>query len=185
VRASSGTIEFDGERIERMSPERIVRMGISQVPEGRQTFVELTVRENLTIGAYTRGDRAGIRRDMDRVFSYFPVLAERSKQTAGLLSGGEQQMLAIGRALMARPRLLLLDEPSMGLAPLLVREIFQIVQTINREEQLTIVVVEQDASLALGIADHGYVLEAGRIVLEDAAASLRENEAVRRAYLGY
>jgi branched-chain amino acid transport system ATP-binding protein len=185
LRPSSGTIEFAGQRIDRLSPEAIVRLGISQVPEGRQTFSELTVRENLMIGAYSRRDGAGVKQDLDRVFSYFPVLAERTKQTAGLLSGGEQQMLAIGRALMARPRLLLLDEPSMGLAPLLVREIFSIIETINKEERLTIVVVEQDANLALHIAQHGYVLEAGAVVLDDAAARLRANEAVRRAYLGY
>ena len=185
LRPSSGTIEFAGQRIDRLSPEAIVRLGISQVPEGRQTFSELTVRENLMIGAYSRRDSAGVKRDIARVFSYFPVLAERTKQTAGLLSGGEQQMLAIGRALMAQPRLLLLDEPSMGLAPMLVREIFSIIETINKEERLTIVVVEQDANLALDIAQHGYVLEAGAVVLDDAAAHLRANEAVRRAYLGY
>jgi branched-chain amino acid transport system ATP-binding protein len=186
LRPSSGTIEFAGERIDKLSPEAIVRLGISQVPEGRQTFAELTVRENLTIGAYTRRDGGShVRKDMDRVFSYFPVLAQRAKQTAGLLSGGEQQMLAIGRALMAQPRLLLLDEPSMGLAPMLVREIFSIIETINKEEKLTIVVVEQDANLALHIAQRGYVLEAGTIAVEDEAARLRENEAVRRAYLGY
>jgi branched-chain amino acid transport system ATP-binding protein len=186
LRPSSGTIEFAGERIDKLSPEAIVRLGISQVPEGRQTFAELTVRENLTIGAYTRRDGGShVRKDMDRVFSYFPVLAQRAKQTAGLLSGGEQQMLAIGRALMAQPRLLLLDEPSMGLAPMLVREIFSIIETINKDEKLTIVVVEQDANLALHIAQRGYVLEAGTIAVEDEAARLRENEAVRRAYLGY
>lgn len=182
---SHGTIELDGKRINGVSPERLVRLGVSQVPEGRQIFTELTVQENLRLGAYTRRDRDGVKRDMKRVIEYFPVLGERSRQTAGLLSGGEQQMLAIGRALMAKPRLLLLDEPSLGLAPLLVRQIFEIIKTINEEEKLTILLVEQDASLALAIADHGYVLEAGTVAIEAPAEELRGNESVRRSYLGY
>lgn len=185
LRPSRGTIELDGRRIDRMSPEEIVQVGVSQVPEGRQIFVELTVAENLRLGAYARRDGLGIKSDLDRVFSHFPVLGQRSKQQAGLLSGGEQQMLAIGRALMARPKLLLLDEPSLGLAPLLVREIFEIISTINREEGLTVLLVEQDANLALGLAQHGYLLETGRVVLDDSAEHLRTNESVRRSYLGY
>jgi branched-chain amino acid transport system ATP-binding protein len=185
LRPHHGVIELDGQRIDRLPPDRIVRLGVSQVPEGRQTFSELTVMENLRLGAFTRRDGRGVRRDLDRVCSYFPVLGERRRQTAGLLSGGEQQMLAIGRALMARPRVLLLDEPSLGLAPLLVREIFRIVKAINVEEKLTILLVEQDARLALDIAQHGYLLETGTVVLDDEAAHLRQNEAVRRAYLGY
>ncbi|MBI4571146.1 MAG: ABC transporter ATP-binding protein [Chloroflexi bacterium] len=185
LRPHHGVIELDGQRIDRLPPDRIVRLGVSQVPEGRQTFSELTVMENLRLGAFTRRDGRGVRRDLDRVCSYFPVLGERRRQAAGLLSGGEQQMLAIGRALMARPRVLLLDEPSLGLAPLLVREIFRIVKAINVEEKLTILLVEQDARLALDIAQHGYLLETGTVVLDDEAAHLRQNEAVRRAYLGY
>jgi branched-chain amino acid transport system ATP-binding protein len=185
LRPTSGVVEFDGRRIDRLAPEQIVQLGISQVPEGRQIFTELTVMENLRLGAYTRGDRDGIKRDLERVFSYFPVLGERPRQEAGLLSGGEQQMLAIGRALMAKPRLLLLDEPSLGLAPMLVREIFRIIKAINEEEGVTILLVEQDANLALGIAQRGYLLEAGAVVLEDEAERLRGNEAVRRSYLGY
>jgi branched-chain amino acid transport system ATP-binding protein len=185
LRPAQGTIELDGERIDRHPPEKIVKLGISHVPEGRQVFREMSVLENLRLGAYLRRDGANVRGDIDRVFGYFPVLAERRKQTAGLLSGGEQQMLAIGRALMARPRLLLLDEPSLGLAPLLVREIFQIIDTISREEGIAVLVVEQDAKLALSVAAHGYLLETGRIVLDDTAEHLRANDAVRRSYLGY
>ena len=185
LRLSHGSIEVDGRRIDRMAPEKIVQLGVSQVPEGRQIFSEMTVLENLQLGAFTRRDGNGVRDDVERVFGYFPVLGERRRQQAGLLSGGEQQMLSIGRALMARPRLLLLDEPSLGLAPLLVREIFEIVKAINEAEGLTILLVEQDAKAALGIAQRGYVLETGRVVLEDSAARLRENEAVRRSYLGY
>ena len=185
LRPSEGAIEFDGKPIDRTSPEKIVQMGISHVPEGRQIFTELTVMENLRLGAYTRRDGDAVKSDIDRICSYFPVLGERAKQQALLLSGGEQQMLAIGRALMAKPRLLLLDEPSLGLAPILVREIFSIIKTISEEEQLTILLVEQDASLALSVADYGYVLESGTVVLEDTAEQLRGNESVRRSYLGY
>jgi branched-chain amino acid transport system ATP-binding protein len=160
-------------------------MGVSHVPEGRELFTELTVAENLSLGAYTRRDRDGIRQDLSRVYEYFPILAQRREQHAGSLSGGEQQMLAIARGLMSRPRLLLLDEPSLGLAPLVVKEIFGIIQTINREEEVTILLVEQNAGLALAIAEYGYVLETGRIVLADSGESLRGNETVRRSYLGY
>ena len=185
LRPTHGTIEFEGHRIDRVPAERIVQMGISQVPEGRQIFTELTVMENLRLGAYTRRDRDGIKRDLDRTFTYFPVLGERRGQTAALLSGGEQQMLSIGRALMAKPSLLLLDEPSLGLAPMLVREIFRIVKAINEEEGLTILLVEQNANLALEIANEAYVLETGQVVLEGSAEELRGNEAVRRSYLGF
>ncbi len=185
LRPQAGTVEYDGVRLDRLSPDRIVRLGIVQVPEGRQLFAQLTVRENLELGAYLRRDRAGIRQDLERVFSYFPILAERQRQAAGSLSGGEQQMLAIGRGLMARPRLLLLDEPSLGLAPLVTREIFRIIRTINEREGLTVLLVEQNARLALDIARKGYVLETGRVVLSDLAENLRRNEEVRRSYLGY
>jgi branched-chain amino acid transport system ATP-binding protein len=185
IRPSGGSVEFQGQPIHRRSPESIVSMGISHVPEGRQLFTELTVEENLRLGAHTRRDRDGIKRDMDIVYQYFPLLAERRKQPAGSLSGGEQQMLAIGRGLMARPKLLLLDEPSLGLGPTLVQEIFQIIKTISREEGLTVLLVEQNATMALGVSRYGYVLETGRIVLEADAAELRENETVRRSYLGY
>lgn len=185
LRPRDGSVEFLDKPIHHRSPESIVAMGISHVPEGRELFAELTVLENLELGAYTRRDRDGIRRDIDRVCEYFPILAERRKQPAASLSGGEQQMLAIARGLMSRPKLLLLDEPSLGLAPLIVKEIFKIIETINREEKVTILLVEQNANMALSIAAYAYVLETGRIALADTGPSLRENEAVRRSYLGY
>jgi len=185
LRPLAGSIEFMGRPIHRRSPESIVSMGISHVPEGRQLFVELSVMENLRLGAYTRNDKAAIKTDIERVMGYFPILRERREQKAGSLSGGEQQQLAIARALMSRPRLLLLDEPSLGLAPLVVRGIFQIIKTINREEGVTILLVEQDATLALNAAAYGYVLETGRVVIADESARLREDENVRRSYLGY
>jgi branched-chain amino acid transport system ATP-binding protein len=181
---TDGTIEFMGARIDGRDPEEIVRRGIFQVMEGRRVFEDLTVIENLRMGAFTRTDRGGIAADLDRVFGYFPRLRERRSQLAGYLSGGEQQMLAIGRALMARPRLMLLDEPSLGLAPMLVHEIFRIVQEINRREGTTILLVEQNAKLALTIADHGYVMESGKIVLEGPMEKLQDNPDVREFYLG-
>jgi branched-chain amino acid transport system ATP-binding protein len=185
LRPSGGSVHFLGRRIDRRSPEAIVSLGISHVPEGRQLFTELTVYENLMLGAYTRRDKQQIKGDLDRVYGYFPILAQRRTQPAGSLSGGEQQQLAIARALMSRPRLLLLDEPSLGLAPLIVREIFEIIKTINREQRVTILLVEQDASLALAVAQHGYVLETGRVVISESSERLREDENIRRAYLGY
>jgi branched-chain amino acid transport system ATP-binding protein len=185
VHPVKGSIEFLGRSIEKHSPEEIVEFGISQVPEGRQIFAELTVLENLQLGSYVRRDRQRIRKDLERIFQYFPILAERRKQMAGTLSGGEQQMLAIGRAVMARPRLLLLDEPSLGLAPLIVQEIFEIIKVLNKNEGITVLLVEQNARLALGIAQYGYVLETGRVVLEDSGENLRKDEDVRRSYLGY
>jgi branched-chain amino acid transport system ATP-binding protein len=179
-----GAISFAGRRIDRMQPEQIVRLGISQVPEGRQLFTNLSTMDNLRLGAYIRRDGGGVQRDLDRVFSYFPVLAERARLAAGLLSGGEQQMLAIGRALMTNPRLLLLDEPSIGLAPMLVREIFRIIRRFNEEEGLTILIVEQNANLALEMAHDAYVLETGEIARHDAPEKLRDARAVRSAYLG-
>lgn len=179
-----GTIEFEGKRIEGMAPDRIVRMGISQVPEGREVFIDLTVRENLMMGAYLRRDRVRIQNDLDAVHRYFPVLKSRPAQLAGNLSGGEQQMLAIARGLMARPRLMLLDEPSLGLAPLLVTQIFKIIRQINREQKTTILLVEQNAIKALSLARIGYVLELGRIVMEDTCRELMQNEDVKESYLG-
>jgi branched-chain amino acid transport system ATP-binding protein len=185
LRPSAGAVHFLGRRIDRRSPESIVSLGISHVPEGRQLFTELTVYENLMLGAYTRRDRQQIRADLEKLYGYFPILAQRRSQPAGSLSGGEQQQLAIARALMSRPRLLLLDEPSLGLAPLVVREIFDIIKTINREQHVTILLVEQDASLALAVAQHGYVLETGRLVISESSERLREDEDLRRSYLGY
>lgn len=185
LRPSAGRVEFDGRRIDRRSPEAIVTMGISHVPEGRQLFDELTVHENLMLGAYTRHDRDGIKSDIKRLCEYFPILEERRKQSAGSLSGGEQQQLAVARGLMSRPRLLLLDEPSLGLAPLVSRDIFRMLRQVNREEGITILLVEQDAVSALSFAEYGYVVETGRIVIEDASDKLKEDENVRRAYLGY
>jgi branched-chain amino acid transport system ATP-binding protein len=184
LRPSGGSVEFLGQPIHRRSPESVVSLGISHVPEGRELFTDLTVEENLRLGAYTRRDSA-IKEDIQRIFAYFPPLAERRKQPAGSLSGGEQQMLAIGRGLMAQPKLLLLDEPSLGLAPTVVQEIFQIIKTISQEEGLTVLLVEQNATMALRVSQYGYVLETGRIVLAADAAELKENETVRRSYLGY
>jgi len=183
VRPTRGTITYEGHDLTALPPDRIVALGIAHVPEGRRVFPHMSVMENLELGAYTRTDKRAIQEDLDRVFTLFPRLAERRWQLAGTMSGGEQQMLAIGRALMARPRLLLLDEPSMGLAPIIVESIFSVIQDINRQGT-TILLVEQNANLALSVAHKGYVLETGRVVLSDTAERLRENEAVRRAYLG-
>ncbi|HEY3100797.1 MAG TPA: ABC transporter ATP-binding protein [Methylomirabilota bacterium] len=182
---TSGDIRFAGQRITGRATEDVVRLGIAHAPEGRGTFVNLTVEQNLRLGAYVRGGGGSVVQDLERVYAYFPVLAERKRQTGGTLSGGEQQMLAVARALMLRPRLLLLDEPSLGLAPLVVREIFRIVRTINREEHVSVLLVEQNAGLALGLADHAYLMETGRVVMSGPAAELRQNDAIRRAYLGY
>jgi branched-chain amino acid transport system ATP-binding protein len=182
---TSGTIEFEGKRTDRLAAEQVVSLGISQVPENRQLFAELTVMENLRLGAWGRHDRNSMRSDFEQVFEYFPILQQRQKQVAGTLSGGEQQMLAIGRGLMARPRLLMLDEPSLGLAPLVTREIFEIIKKINDEQKVTILLVEQNANLSLEIAQYGYVLETGRVVLGDTSANLRRSESVRQSYLGY
>jgi len=186
--ARSGSIQFCGDAVEGLSPDMIVRIGISQVPEGRQVFKGMTVAENLELGAYlrfrSREGREQIRQDMRHIYELFPRLEERRKQMAGTLSGGEQQMLAIGRALMARPRLLLLDEPSMGLAPLVVQEIFTVIERLRRDEGTTVLLVEQNARAALKMADRGYVLETGKVILEGEASELLENPEVQRAYLG-
>ena len=181
---TDGTIAFDGEEIQGMDAHRIVEKGVFQVLEGRRVFEHLTVRENLAAGAYTRRDRRAAAAGLEKVFHYFPALAERRRQLAGHLSGGEQQMVALGRALMASPRMMLLDEPSLGLAPILVESIFEIVQRINREEGTTILLVEQNARLALEVADYGYIMEGGRVVLEGSASELRTNEDVKEFYLG-
>jgi len=186
--ALRGSIQFCGEAVEALPPDRIVKIGISQVPEGRQVFKGMTVADNLELGAYlrfrSREGREQIRQDMRHIYELFPRLEERRKQMAGTLSGGEQQMLAIGRALMARPRLLLLDEPSMGLAPLVVQEIFAVIERLRRDEGTTVLLVEQNARAALKMADRGYVLETGKVILEGEASELLENPEVQRAYLG-
>jgi branched-chain amino acid transport system ATP-binding protein len=183
LKPRQGTILFDGEPIHHLAAHQIVARGVSQAPEGRRVFGRLNVTENLEMGAFARKDKEAIRRDMDRVFTLFPRLKERHRQVAGTLSGGEQQMLAIGRSLMADPRLLLLDEPSMGLAPILVETIFDTVREINKQGT-TVLLVEQNALMALSIARRGYVMETGAIVLQDSAAALEQNEMVRKAYLG-
>jgi branched-chain amino acid transport system ATP-binding protein len=175
---------FQGRPIERLAPEKIVALGISQVPEGRHIFPDLTVAENLDLGAFLRRDRQQVRQDLEQVYALFPILAERRQQPGGNLSGGEQQMLAISRALMARPKLLLLDEPSMGLAPLVTKQIFEIIKKINQENNTAIFLVEQNANMALKAADRAYVLENGRIVLHDRADKLLQNKNIQKAYLG-
>ena len=179
----SGTITFDGSEITNVPAHRLVRRGVGHAPEGRRIFSRMTVLENLQMGAYTRSDKAELQADFDRVFNLFPRLRERSGQAGGTLSGGEQQMLAIGRALMTHPKLLLLDEPSMGLAPILVEQIFDVIRDIHAQGT-TVLVVEQNALMALGIAHRGYILQTGRMVLEDTAANLRQNPEVQKAYLG-
>ena len=179
-----GAIEFKGQDITAQDPSHIVEQGLSHVPEGREVFPLLSVRDNLLMGAYTRSDRDGVARDIETVYGYFPILRERATQDAGLLSGGQQQMLAISRALMANPDLMLLDEPSLGLSPKLTKEIFEIVVRINRERGTTILLVEQNANMALNASDYGYVLENGRIVMEDTCARLREKDDIKEFYLG-
>ena len=182
---SEGDVLLDGRSVSRLATESIVRLGVAHVPEGRGTFTDLTVEENLRIASYTRRDKAGVKEDLDRVLSYFPRLGERLQQQAGTLSGGEQQMLAISRALMLRPRLMLLDEPSFGLAPLIVQEIFRIMRRINQDSKVSMLLVEQNAALALDLADRAYVLETGRIVMSGDAATVKGDEQIRKSYLGY
>ena len=182
---TSGDIRFDGKAIAGRATEDIVRLGIAHVPQGRGTFSRQTVEENLAIGAMTRRGRAAIAADVERVYGYFPRLKERRGQQAGTLSGGEQQMLAVGRAMMLRPRLMLLDEPSFGLAPLIVEELFGILRTLNQNEKVSMLLVEQNAALALDLADHAYLMETGRLVMSGPARDLRNDENIRKAYLGY
>jgi branched-chain amino acid transport system ATP-binding protein len=182
---TSGSILFDGQQLVGKSTEAVVRMGVAHVPDGRGTFTGLSVEENLRLGAYVRGNKDEMAQDMERMFKRFPILKERRHQQAGTLSGGEQQMLAISRALMLRPKLLLLDEPSFGLAPLIVAEIFRIMRSINKEDGVSMLLVEQNASLALDLADHAYLLETGRVALSGPSDTIKNDESVRRAYLGY
>ena len=182
---TQGEVRFGGQRIDGRATEDIVRLGIAHVPDGRGTFVNLTTEENLRLGAYTRKDRAAIDADLERVYGYFPRLGERRAQQAGTLSGGEQQMLAVSRALMLRPRLMLLDEPSFGLAPLIVRELFGILRALNQKEHVSMLLVEQNAAMALDLADHAYLIETGRVVLSGTSGEIKSNDAVRRSYLGY
>ncbi|HYW24957.1 MAG TPA: ABC transporter ATP-binding protein [Terriglobales bacterium] len=185
VRKTGGNVLFDDQVINLRSPEDVARMGIAHVPEGRGTLAQLTVWENLKMGAYVRRDGAAVKQDFERVVSYFPWIGQRRDQVAVTLSGGEQQMLAIARALMLRPRMMLLDEPSLGLAPLIVQDIYRIIETINREERTTILLVEQNARTALSAANHAYVIEVGRIAVEGTASDLASQESIRRSYLGY
>jgi len=182
---TSGSIQFDGQQLVGKSTEHVVRMGVAHVPDGRGTFTGLSVEENLRLGAYSRGNKTEMAQDMERMFARFPILKERRHQQAGTLSGGEQQMLAISRALMLRPKLLLLDEPSFGLAPLIVAEIFRIMRKINKEDGVSMLLVEQNASLALDLADHAYLLETGHVALHGPSEVIKNDESVRRAYLGY
>ena len=182
---TTGSLLFDGRPLDRLATEDVVRLGIAHAPEGRGTFTDLTVEENLRLGAWVRRDRAGVGADIERMYGYFPRLRERQRLPAGTLSGGEQQMLAVARALMLGPRLLLLDEPSLGLAPLVVREIFAILRAVSGDTGVAILLVEQNAALALELADHVFLLETGRIVVEGPSAVLRTDESIRRAYLGY
>jgi len=182
---TSGEVRLAGERIDGLQTESIVRRGVAHVPDGRGTFMNLSVEENLRLGAHTRKDRAEIGDDCERMYAHFPRLKERRRQQAGTLSGGEQQMLAVSRALMLRPRLLLLDEPSFGLAPLIVQQLFEILRGINQSERIGMLLVEQNAAMALALADHAYLLETGRVVMSGPAATIRSDESVRRSYLGY
>ena len=184
LKTRGGEILYDGRNIANLKPHQIVKLGVSHVPEGRMVFANLTVRENLSLGAYLQRDKAAVRAELEFVFGMFPRLKERESQVAGTLSGGEQQMLAIGRALMSRPKFLMMDEPSLGIAPLLVKTIFEKIAEINRERRITILLVEQNANLALEISNYGYVLETGRIILQDRSAALRQNPQVKSAYLG-
>ena len=182
---TQGEVSFDGRRIERMATEDIVRLGVAHVPDGRGTFLNLSTEENLRLGGYVRRDKKTVESDLERMFGHFPRLRERRRQQAGTLSGGEHQMLAVSRALMLAPKLMLLDEPSFGLAPLLVRELFDILRAINQREHVSMLLVEQNAAMALDLADHAYLIETGRVVLQGSSNDLKSNDSVRRSYLGY